>query len=54
MIIGCKVVEYFQEDGFYCSITGDRCMFSFPNSRQCGDTFGEGPDAQEDDGSEQE
>lgn len=31
-----------------CSVTGDRCMFLTPNSKNCAEIYGEGPDAVKD------
>lgn len=54
----CKAAYYTDEwHGYGCEITGDSCMFLFPNSKACAEQYGEGPDAVEggmDDGKTEE
>lgn len=54
----CKAAYYTDEwHGYGCEITGDACMFLFPNSKACAERYGEGPDAVEggmDDGETEE
>lgn len=45
---GCKCASYDYEEGWKCSVTGDRCIYFIPNSKQCAEEFGEGPDSMED------
>jgi hypothetical protein len=33
------------DEGYKCSVTGDRCVFMIPNSKACWEMYGEGPDA---------
>lgn len=44
--MACKAAgKYDPETNRYrCSVTGDDCMFLFPNSKECSEMFGEGPD----------
>lgn len=42
--MACKCANYDGEI-YTCSVTGDRCMFYFPSSKLCAETYGEGPDA---------
>lgn len=37
------------DEGYKCSITGDRCVFMVPNSKRCTELYGEGPDAENED-----
>jgi hypothetical protein len=43
--MGCKAARYSMDEGWKCSVTGDCCMFWFPNSKACAEQFNEGPDA---------
>ena len=46
----CKAAYYTDEwHGYGCSITGDACMFLFPDSKACAEQYGDGPDVEEDD-----
>lgn len=43
---GCKCAYPTDEfHGWGCKITGDHCMFLFPDSKSCATRYGEGPDA---------
>ena len=42
----CTCARFDSEDGWVCSITGDRCEFYIPDSKKCAEMFGEGPDAE--------
>lgn len=44
--LGCKCAKPTdQYHGWECEITGGECMFLFPSSKACAETYGEGPDA---------
>ncbi len=43
--MSCKCSKYDMDEGYKCSVTGDRCAFMIPNSKACAEMFGEGPDA---------
>lgn len=48
--MSCGYAKYEEDEGrYYCSVTGDGCMYMSPNSKQCAEDFGEGPDAVEED-----
>lgn len=38
--------------GYGCPVTGDACMFIYPDSKACADKYGEGPDAKYDETAE--
>lgn len=42
--MSCKCSKWDMDEGYKCSITGDRCAFMIPNSKRCAEEFGEGPD----------
>lgn len=43
--MGCKCAVYYSDDElFKCTVSGDRCMYLTPNSKQCAEDYGEGPD----------
>lgn len=44
--MACKCAKFDADDGYICTVTGDRCMFMFPNSKRCAEEYGEGPDAE--------
>lgn len=44
--MACKcAIKTDQWHGWECDITGGACEYLFPNSKQCAEDFGEGPDA---------
>ena len=44
--MGCKCAIATDEyHGWECSITEGPCMFLVPNSKKCAEEYGEGPDA---------
>ncbi len=44
--MACKCSTFDPEEGrYYCSVSGDQCMYYIPNSKQCAEDYGEGPDA---------
>lgn len=45
--MSCKCESFDIDNGYICSITGDRCVFMIPSSKKCAEEFGEGPDANE-------
>ncbi len=44
--MACKSAGKYDPDTnrYYC-VTGDDCMFMFPDSKACAEMYGEGPDA---------
>lgn len=47
--MACKAARPSDEGhGWRCSITGDSCAFLLPNSKQCAELYGDGPDAKPD------
>ena len=47
--MGCAAAKKNEDGRFTCDVSGDDCMFLFPNSKKCAEKFGEGPDANYDD-----
>lgn len=45
----CKCSSYDIEEGWKCSVTGDRCLFLVPNSKYCKEVYEEGPDVEDKD-----
>lgn len=46
--MSCKCAKYEEDENrYYCSISGDGCMYMSPNSKRCATEFGEGPDIEE-------
>ena len=44
--MSCKAATLDPDEGRYdCAVSGDQCMYLFPNSRRCAEEYGEGPDA---------
>jgi hypothetical protein len=44
----CKCAHYDVDLGRYmCSVSGDECLYIFPDSQACAEDYGEGPDAGE-------
>ncbi|MGU8770525.1 hypothetical protein ACV3RY_14955 [Clostridium perfringens] len=41
--MSCSCSKFDIDEGFKCSITGDRCVFMFPNAKACYELYGEGP-----------
>lgn len=41
--MNCSCSKFDIDEGFKCSITGDRCVFIFPNAKACYELYGEGP-----------
>ena len=39
-----KVTDEYH--GCECAVSGDACMFLYPNSKACAEMYGEGPDAE--------
>ncbi|EHK2404556.1 TPA: hypothetical protein R9N60_001704 [Clostridium perfringens] len=48
--MSCSCSKFDIDEGFKCSITGDRCVFMFPNEKACYELYGEGPYADEGNG----
>jgi hypothetical protein len=45
--MSCKCASFDEDEGrYYCEVSGSQCMYLFPNSGQCAKDFGEGPDAE--------
>ena len=42
--MSCTSSFYDPDEGHKCNVSGDGCMFNFPNSRTCAIVYGEGPD----------
>lgn len=46
--MSCNCAKYDQDEGrYYCSITGDQCIYLIPNSKKCAEDYEEGPDRDE-------
>lgn len=45
--MSCKCASFDLDEGWKCSISGDRCIYMFPDSKRCADDYGEGPDVEE-------
>jgi hypothetical protein len=45
LYMNCKCASYDLEEGWKCSVSGDRCMYFIPDSKTCAEEYGEGPDA---------
>ena len=45
--MSCKCAIFDNEEGWECSVSGDRCIYLVPNSKQCAEEYGEGPDVVE-------
>lgn len=43
--MSCKCANFDSDEGWKCSVSGDRCMFMIPDSKTCAEKYGEGPDA---------
>lgn len=44
--MGCTCARFDVDNGYYCcEVTGDSCIYIFPNSKACAEEYGEGPDA---------
>lgn len=43
----CSCSKFDPDEGFKCSITGDRCIFMFPNEKACDELYGEDSDEEE-------
>lgn len=41
--MSCSCSKFDIDEGYKCSITGDRCVFTFPNAKACYELYGEGP-----------
>lgn len=53
--MSCKCAKVTDEyHGWECEITEGACMFLFPDSKACAEKYGEGPDAEEIFGEEDE
>ena len=45
--MSCKCATYDHDEGRYSySVSGDGCMYMFPDSKRCAEEFREGPDAE--------
>lgn len=45
--MSCKCAKYDPDEGrYYCSVTGDQCMYLMPDGKYCAADYGEGPDAE--------
>ena len=46
--MSCKCATFDPDSGRYqCSASGDGCMYLIPNSKQCAEEWGEGPDVEQ-------
>ena len=46
--MSCKCATFDEDTGRYdCSVSGDGCMYFYPDSKQCAKDYGEGPDAKD-------
>lgn len=45
--MSCKCASFDLDEGWKCSISGDRCIYMFPDSKRCAEEYGEGPDVEE-------
>lgn len=43
--MSCKCANFDSDEGWKCSVSGDRCVYMIPNSKACAEMYGEGPDA---------
>lgn len=43
--MSCKCASFDSDEGWKCSVSGDRCLFMIPDSKICAEKYGEGPDA---------
>lgn len=52
--MACKSVSHFddEENRYYCQVTGDSCVYMFPDSARCARDYNEGPDAVHEDDEE--
>lgn len=41
--MSCSCSKFDPDEGFKCSVTGDRCVFMFPSEEACYELCGEGP-----------
>lgn len=46
-MFGCSCSKFDPDEGFKCSITGDGCIFMFPNEKACDELYGEDSDEEE-------
>lgn len=52
--MACKYASPTDEwHGWECSVTEGPCMYLYPNSKQCAKDYGEGPDAEHNEGCEE-
>ena len=42
--MSCKCANFDSDEGWKCSVSGDRCVYMIPNSKACAEMYGEGPD----------
>lgn len=42
---GCKCASFDLDEGWKCSVSGNRCVYIIPDSKACARDYGEGPDA---------
>ena len=43
--MGCSyAIETDEYHGFECSVSGEACMYLYPDSKRCAREYGEGPD----------
>jgi hypothetical protein len=53
--MSCKCAKVTDEyHGWECEVTGSACVFLRPNSKACAEMYGEGPDAVEENGEEEQ
>ena len=45
--MNCSCSKFDPDEGFKCSITGDSCIFWFPNEKACDELYGEDSDEEE-------
>lgn len=42
----CSCASYDDEDGrWQCGVSGDGCLYLWPDSKRCAKEYGEGPDS---------
>ena len=44
--MSCKAAKLDPDEGRYdCAVSGNQCIYLFPDSKRCAEEYGEGPDA---------
>jgi hypothetical protein len=48
--MACKCAKFDSDSGKYkCYVSGDDCMYMFPDSKRCAEEYGEGLDVKNED-----